>query len=50
MIMTKNTQNSGAKKLSLSKETLRQLSEKDLGTVRGGSDRSPTADCVLNQL
>lgn len=47
--MTKNMRNPGAKKLSLSKETLRQLTDKDLVAIRGGSDRSPTADCVLNQ-
>jgi hypothetical protein len=42
--MAKNTRKAGSKKLSLSKETLRQLTHQDLADVRGGS-RIPTPDC-----
>lgn len=47
--MTKTTRNAGTKKLSLSKETLRQLNNQDLADVRGGS-RVPTPDCGVVQL
>ena len=49
--MTKNTRNPGAKKLALSRETLRQLTDKDLAGVRGASslemDKFPTFDCAV---
>jgi hypothetical protein len=48
--MTKTHRNAGAKKLSLNKETLRQLTHKDLAAVRGASyeEASPTPDCLLS--
>lgn len=59
---TKNIHSARAKKLSLSKETLRQLSPQDLVAVQGGAltlacptytctqTNSPTADCARNAL
>jgi hypothetical protein len=48
-MLKNNSQNVRTKKLALSKETLRQLREKELAAVRGGGDQnpapSPTADC-----
>jgi hypothetical protein len=41
------TKTNATKKLALSKETLRQLTHKELKDVRGGTHTaSPTADCL----
>jgi hypothetical protein len=42
-----NARNAGAKKLVLNKETLQQLSQQDLASIRGGGGEpaAPTPDC-----
>jgi hypothetical protein len=48
---TKNIRKDGAKKLSLNKETLRQLTPQALAHVIGGTTApAPTPDCTLNNV